>query len=554
MAPWTNATYLILAGVNGLVPFGQILVLRSIVQRGTRNDRITGYLLPLVLLAVIFLATELLDMISAAITTYLNVTLAASLGRKVLTRAQGLSLAELDNPSVHDQLRRALDESRYRASQLTTQASALIRTVISTIAIVGLLVKVNAFVALLILLSPMPILIGQIISGRWTYAVEMESARHRRALDYLVELVSNKSTGRDLRLLATPGFLTGKFRSASTQLLFWQNRLLRKNVKLYIPLMLIGLALTVSAQWLAIHQAVNSHRPEDVVTVVQSVIVLSVTFAALVTAVGGIAVTFRFAQDYFRFIDRPTPGSELNLRPFPSRLQSGLVFDSASFKYPNAEEATISIPFLHLPTKGLITVTGPNGAGKSTFCKLLLGLYQPSTGLVSADERPLGEYDAVSLRTHTSAVFQDFGMFQLSIRENLRLGTDSNLQDNSDADLFEVLNLVGLRDSIDSLPRGLDTVIGGRFEEGPDFSMGQWQRLSIARALLRDLAIIVLDEPWAFQDSHANEALNAIVGNLAESILVVVVTHKDLSHLSPVMCLRVVDGNIHTYKDQAFHD
>lgn len=544
VAPWANSTYLVLAGVNGLVPFGQILVLRLVVQRAASSARISAYLLPLLLLAGIFLATELLDMAVASIATYLNVTLAASLGRKVLVRAQSLSLAELDSPVLHDQMRRALDESRYRASQLTTQAAAIIRTSISTISIVGLLVRVNALVALLILLSPLPILIGQMISGRWTYSVEMESVRHRRALDYLVELASNKSTGRDLRLLGAPGFLPEKFRLGSIQLLFWQNRLLRKNVKLYIPLMLLGLALTVTAQWLAIRAAVNSQRPADVVTVIQSVITLSLTFAALVTALGGIAVAFRFAQDYFRFIDRPTPGSETDLRPFPLPLKSGLAFESATFKYPNADEATISIPSLRLPNKGLVTVTGPNGAGKSTFCKLLLGLYEPTEGLISADGYSLSDYELRSLRDRTCAVFQDFGMFQLSIRDNLRLGSESIVDANPDKDLFDVLSHVGLAEFIEGLPKGLDTVVGGRFEEGPDLSMGQWQRIAIARVLLRDLAVIVLDEPWAFQDAQANEALNTIVGKLAESMLVVIVTHRELSLLKPVMCLRIVDGQV----------
>jgi ATP-binding cassette subfamily B protein len=198
----------------------------------------------------------------------------------------------------------------------------------------------------------------------------------------------------------------------------------------------------------------------------------------------------------------------------------------------------------------LVSVTGPNGAGKSTFCKLLLGLYQPSEGIISADGFALGDYEPTSLLNHTCAVFQDFGMFQLSIRDNLRLGSEANSESNPDGDLLEVLNQVGLAELIARLPQGLDTVVGGRFEEGPDLSMGQWQRLAIARALLRDLAIIVLDEPWAFQDAQANEALNAIVGKLAETMLVVIVTHRELSLLKPAMSLRIIDGQVQRIPDE----
>ncbi|HEY1617271.1 MAG TPA: ABC transporter ATP-binding protein [Streptosporangiaceae bacterium] len=542
-APAPILTYITLSAAGGLSPFAQVVALRILLERALRGGPhpAGSFLLPLALLTGSYLVSEGVLLGVASLSTFLNSRLTTRLGQRVLQSGQDLSLVELDQGAVHDQMRRALDESRYRPIQLISQVSSLIQATVSVVSIFALLLRISWLVAIMILLSPIPVLVGQLLAGRLSYRVENETAKYRRMLDYFIQLASDKAAVRDMRVLGAADFFVTTFFSTARTLWRWQGRLLRQNVLLYLPLMLVSLSLTLGAQIVALTSALHGGRPANAVTVVQSIIMLTVAFEALTGAVAGVTIGLRFGRDYSAFALRPPSAAQWGTLPFPARLVAGIQLDGVTFSYPNAAGDNLRVDSLRLPPTGLVIVSGPNGAGKSTLCKILLGLYPPGSGQLLVDGLPLEEYSESSVRAWMSAAFQDFSMFHLSLRHNLCMGSAEAVR-MTDPQLLDCLADVGLAEFVRGLPDGLDSALGGRFGDGIDLSMGQWQRLALARVIIRRPAVIVLDEPWAFQDAAADTLLRRTVERLARSSLVIIVTHRPLvTSLRPVH-IEVLDG------------
>ncbi|MGI8445619.1 MAG: ATP-binding cassette domain-containing protein [Streptosporangiaceae bacterium] len=542
-APAPIVTYVALSAVGGLSPFAQVVALRILLERALHGGHpaVGSFILPLALLTGSYLVSEGVSLGVASLSTYLNSRLTTRLGQRVLQSGQELSLAELDQGVVHDQMRRALDESRYRPIQLISQISSLIQATVSVVSIFALLLRISSLVAIMILISPIPVLIGQLLAGRLSYKVENETAKYRRMLDYFIQLASDKAAVRDMRVLGAADFFVTTFFSTAQTLWRWQGRLLRQNVLLYLPLMLLSLSLTLGAQIVAVASAIHGDQPANAVTVVQSIIMLTVAFEALTGAVAGVAIGLRFGRDFSAFALRPPSASHWGTCPFPPRLAAGIQLDGVTFSYPNSTVANLTVDSLTLPPTGIVIVSGPNGAGKSTFCKILLGLYAPDSGQLLVDGLPLAEYSESSARAWMSAAFQDFSMFHLSIRHNLCMGSGEAVR-MTDPQLLENLAEVGLSEFVQSLPDGLDSALGGRFGDGIDLSMGQWQRLALARVIVRRPAIVVLDEPWAFQDPAADVLLRQTVERMARSSLVIIVTHRPLITSLETVHIEVLDG------------
>ncbi len=211
--------------------------------------------------------------------------------------------------------------------------------------------------------------------------------------------------------------------------------------------------------------------------------------------------------------------------PFPRRIKEGIRFEHVSFAYPGSEKLVLENLSLEARPGELTLVRGVNGAGKTTMIKLLCRLYDCTDGAIYIDGVNIRNFDLRELRTNISVMFQDFAQYDFTVSENIGLGDLENW--NGLERIQEAARLSSADEVITNLPKGYDTLLGKYFENGEELSMGQWQRIALARALNTDSQVLVLDEPTSWMDGGAQERFNKQLSTLKQDRVLFLVNHSD---------------------------
>jgi len=253
-------------------------------------------------------------------------------------------------------------------------------------------------------------------------------------------------------------------------------------------------------------------------------------FQSMLTAIGGMYEDNLYMSNLFAYLAIPTGDSALpevpalGSEPTPPAEQ-GLRFEGVGFRYPGREEWALRGIDLFIPRGQSIALVGHNGAGKTTFVKLLTRLYEPTEGVIRLDGRPLTAWDPEALRARVGVVFQDFNQYQLKLRENVGVGSVGHMQD--DARIGRAVDSGGAADLVAAMTGGLDTPLGRWFKDGVELSGGQWQKIALARAFMREEAdILVLDEPTAALDAEAEHAVFERFRTLAQGRTTILISHR----------------------------
>ncbi|MEL6660263.1 MAG: ATP-binding cassette domain-containing protein, partial [Bacteroidota bacterium] len=209
---------------------------------------------------------------------------------------------------------------------------------------------------------------------------------------------------------------------------------------------------------------------------------------------------------------------------FPKKVQSGFTFENVSFKYPGTEKYAIKDLSFHLNAGEKLALVGENGAGKTTLVKLLARLYEPSSGRILLDGVDLREYELSSLRANVGVIFQDFFRYQLKVRDNIAVG---RIHLNEKLPLIEEAAEKSLADTVvDELPAGYEQMLGKRFQDGVELSGGQWQKIALARAYMRDAQLLILDEPTSALDARAEHEVFLRFSELIKDRSAVLISHR----------------------------
>jgi ATP-binding cassette subfamily B protein len=257
---------------------------------------------------------------------------------------------------------------------------------------------------------------------------------------------------------------------------------------------------------------------------------------------------FLTTLDEFLSIQSRLP-TAIHPKPLPRSITQGIVFDHVSFQYPHEERVAIRDFTFSIEPGEHVAFVGANGAGKTTLVKLLCRLYDPSGGRITIDGTDLRDYPITDVRGMVSGIFQDFVKFQLSAKENIVMGVRSSGVD--DSAVIHAAKQAGVHEVIQRLPQGYDSLLGKLFDGGSELSIGEWQKVALARALLRDSQILVLDEPTSAMDAKAEAELFERFHELAQGRIAILISHR-LSTVKMADRIFVVDeGQI---VEQGTHD
>ena len=446
----------------------------------------------------------------------------------ILEKALTLELRHFEDAAVYDKLQNARREASARPMSLLLHLLDVARNGLTVVALSSLLWRVSPWAILVLLAASLPSFVAEARIAADSFRLNTWRAPEGRRMLYLEWILTRDSHVKEVKLFGLGPLLLERYRTLARRFLAQDRSLARRRLLAGTLLGLLALAA-----FYGMYLLVATRAAEGAITLGDLALYLVVfrqgqsAFQGVLSAVGGMYEDSLYMSNLFAFLAIPT--AEGSSRPAAaSKLPRGsplpVVFESVSFRYPGTQDWALRDLDLCIDPGETLGLVGENGAGKSTIVKLLLRLVEPTEGRITYGGVDLRNLDPADLRSRVGAVFQDFVRYQGPVAENVGLGDPARIEDRDR--IAEAVQRAGAGPLVDSLPAGLDTVLGGWFEEGHEISAGQWQKLAIARAFMRDAEVLVLDEPTASIDAEAEHDLFVRFRELAAGRSAVVISHR----------------------------
>jgi ATP-binding cassette, subfamily B, bacterial len=443
----------------------------------------------------------------------------------LMEHAASLDLEDFEDADLQDRLDRARRQVAGRSSllsQLLGQGQDMVT--IASFA-VGLMVYAPWLIVLL-LIALVPAFLGEFHFNAQSYAVNYQWTPERRELDYLRQVGASAQNAKEVKSFGLNGFLIERYRVLSQSIYRANRRIALRRASWG------GLFTTVGTIGYYAAYAIIAWRTVRGEFSVGDLTFLSSSFRRLRNLLENLLIGFSqvagqalYLDDLFSFFRiEPEIHSPANPRPFPQPIREGFVFEDVGFRYPEAERWAVRHLSFTLRAGEVLALVGENGAGKTTLVKLLSRLYDPDEGRILLDGHPLAEYDLDALRANTGVIFQDFVRYQLSASDNIAVG---RIEARGDRDRIADAARRSMADEVIArLPGGYGQMLGKLFKDGVDLSGGEWQKIAIARAYMRDAPLLILDEPTAALDARSEYEVFRRFKELSHGKTAVLISHR----------------------------
>jgi len=462
---------------------------------------------------------------------------------RLMQHAATLDLEDFEDSELQDRLDRARRQTMGRTTLLTQlfgQAQDLIT--IATFA-AGLVVYAPWLIALLAL-ALVPAFLGEAHFNAQSYSLNYAWTPERRELDYVRQTGASVETAKEVKIFGLNAFLIERYRALSDAFYADNRRLATRRAGWGGVLTAIG---TVGYY---VAYAFIAWRTLSGAFTVGDLTFLSGSFRRLRNLLEGLLIGFSqmagqalYLDDLFSFFEiHPEIVSPPDPRPVPAPIRKGFTFEDVGFRYPGAERFAVRHLTFTLHAGEVLALVGENGAGKTTLVKLLARLYDPDEGRILLDGHDLREYDLNELRSNIGVIFQDFVRYHLTAAENIAVG---RIEARDDRARIEAAARASLADEVIArLPAGYDQIVGKRFRGGVDLSGGEWQKIAIARAYMRDAQVLILDEPTASLDARSEFEVFQRFRELSEGKTAILISHRFSSVRMADRILVLAEGQI----------
>ncbi len=463
----------------------------------------------------------------------LGAKLGADLNVAILKKAQHLDLSFFENTEFYDKLTRARREASSRPVSLVVDCFSLLQNLVTLIGYAVLLTGFSSWVLPVLFLATIPATLAEMHYSKLTFRVRNWRSPDTRRLLYLEHVLANDEYAKEVKLFGVGPVLLGRYRDLSTTFYTEDRRLaLRRALWTHVLGVVGACAFYATYASMALAAAQGRVSVGDLTLYVVSLRQGQQAFQAVLSGIGNIYEHNLYMSNLFEYLQIPlraaalpdTSSSSASV-PGAASVERGIRFENVGFRYPEATNFALRGLDLSIAPGESLALVGENGAGKTTFVKLLTRLYEPTEGRILLDGRDLADYPVEVLRQRFAVIFQDFNQYQFRVRENVGLGSVDHLQD-----LPRVARAVergGATELVAALPGGLEQPLGHWFEKGSELSGGQWQKLALARAFMREEAdILILDEPTAALDASAEQAVFERFRELSRGRTSLIISHR----------------------------
>lgn len=462
-------------------------------------------------------------------------TLGGELGHdvnaKILEKALALELADFEDAAFYDQLTRARREASIRPVLVVSETFDLARSALTLAGYAALLIGYAPLACLALAVASLPATFAERHFGQMAFRMRNWRSPDTRRLMYLERMLASDDYAKEVKTLGIGPLLLERYRELGHRIITEDTALARRRFRWGT-----ALSLLASFVYYGVYATMVLAAAKGAITLGEMTLYAAAfrqgqqSFESILSGLGSMHEHSMYLSNLYGYLDRPTrkkegagPAAE---EPREALATAGhLVLERVSFRYPGAETDALHDVSLDVPPGKSLALVGFNGAGKTTLIKLLLGLYTPTAGRVLLDGRDLRTVSDDERRATFSVVFQDFGRFQMELRENVGFGRHEKLEDE---DLIErAVERGGARGLVDKLPKGLGTQLGKWFEGGVELSGGQWQSIALSRSMMReDARVLILDEPTAALDAQAEHAVFERFRELTRGRTSVLISHR----------------------------
>lgn len=445
---------------------------------------------------------------------------------QVMEQAAQLDLTTYENPEFYDRLERARVQATDRLAMIQ-QMGRLFQQIIMTLIWSGVLVYYSPLMILPLIAGVLPSFLGETHFAFLGYEKNFRQTPRKRIMDYLRQVGGSKESAKELKLFNLSGYLTNRFRDLS-------EGIYRENIALANKKMVWGGLLSLvstlgyyGAYVYAIWRAVNGEYPSlaAFVLVTNAIQQASSNFQQAFSTASGIADQALFLTDLIAFFEiKPTVQNKPGALPAPRPIRRGIEFRNVSFAYPGTERRVLkNFNFIIEPGER-IALIGENGQGKTTVVKLITRLYDPTEGQILLDGVDLRDYSIEDLHREMGVIFQDFMRYEMTVKENINVGHIEVAHSEEDIEIAAEKSLAA--EVVKKLANGYDQMLGRRFVSGVDLSGGEWQRIALARAYLRDAQLLILDEPTAALDARSELEVFERFAELTMGKMALLISHR----------------------------
>jgi len=534
----TNRTLCIALGLltvaAGVLPAGIAylgsLIVDAVIHAADLHRRVGSTVLHDV---VTFVALEAL-LVAATSMTQRGMSLAqsllrAQLGQRVnvmiLEKALTLDLTHFEDSEFYDKLTRARREASSRPLSLVMRTFGLLQNAVSLISFGGLLVRFSPWAVVLLVLAGLPAFLAEAKFSGEAFRLFRWRAPEARMQVYLESVLAREDTAKEVKLFQLGPRLLDRYRDIFTRLYREDRDLTLRRDAWGFTFGLIGTAsLYGGYAWIAVETVLGAMTVGQMTMYLMLFRQGQAAVTAALSAVSGLYEDNLYLSNLYEYLEQPVAPSGGSLLQGP-RPGDGIRFEGVEFLYPGAATPALAGIDLHVAPGQSLALVGENGSGKTTLIKLLTRLYRPSRGRILLDGLDLQEWDETALRQRIGVIFQDFARYQMLVGENIGAGDVRAFDDEARWRSAAIQGLAA--EFVEALPSGYHTQLGKWFKDGRELSGGQWQKIALARAFMRNEAdILVLDEPTAAIDAAAEAEVFEHFRELTRNRIAIVISHR----------------------------
>jgi ATP-binding cassette, subfamily B, bacterial len=523
----------ILLAVQGLMPVALVYLtkplvdgLQATVGRGTSWERVQPVLIVAAGIGGILLLTELLKVCVEWISAAQSELVQDHIADLVHAKSASVDLAFYETPDFYDHLYRARGDATNRPLALLESSGSLVQNSITLIAMAAVLLPYGAWLPPALLVSTLPAFFVVVRTSRRYHDWWKNTTTERRRSQYLGVILTEAWHAGEVRLFGLASHFRSAYRALRQRLRAERLALLRDQSLARVGAEVVALLVSAATlAWMGWRAFLGHATLGDIALFFQAFQRGQGLMRALLTNIGQIYTNGLFLVNLFEFLDlEPRIVDSPKALPAPAPLKEGVRFRNVTFRYPGTDRVALQDFNLTIPAGHTVAIIGANGAGKTTLLKLLCRFYDPESGHIELDGVDLRDLSLTELRRMITVMFQLPVPYQDTARQNIAMG---NLGAESDLSRIEAAaRNAGAHAVIAALPKGYDTLLGKWFAEGTELSAGEWQRVAMARAYLRQSQIIILDEPTSFMDSWAEAEWFERFRALARGRTGIIITHR----------------------------
>jgi len=471
------------------------------------------------------LASDVLSRLTGLLESLLGDLFSNEMSVRLMRHAATLDLQHFEDPDFFDKMQRARRQTMGRIA-LMSQTMTMAQQTLTLLSLLAALVAFNPWLLLILTVAILPSFLGETAYAGIAYSFMFQWTQQRRELDYYRWVASELAPAKEIKLFGLSDHFIRRYADLADDYVMENRRVATHRAA-------TGAALT-SFSTIAYYGAVATIVYQTVLGAITigTLTFLIASFQRSRSLIGNILMSIARSyeqglhlKDLFDFLEmEPNIRSVADAKPMPDPIRQGFVFEGVGFQYPDSERWAIRNVSFTIGPGERVAFVGENGAGKTTIVKLLTRLYDPTEGRILLDDVDLREYDLEGLRRAVGVIFQDFFRYDLSARENIAVGWIEGRED--EPRIFDSAEKSLAAEVIDDLDDRYDQMLGRRFEGGANLSGGEWQKIALGRAYMRDAQLLVLDEPTAALDARAEHQVFQRFTELTKGKMAVLISHR----------------------------